>query len=329
MLKFFKHNYLAQQIVVVVMAMVLWLPVFIMKPELSTGENNIPLYNLLIYIFSFSPIIVKIIVFAVNVVSMFLFNSMLSANRLVSKYSSIGALVFLLMMTSCSDLYTSFPFIFACPFILMAMHIMFLIYQTDNPENYMMNIGYFIAIASMFYYPSVFLMIWVFISFLILGFREIRYSLIPLTGFLIVYAIVIGLAFIFGDVNNILESYSLFFKDIKISFDLNYSDKIFFIVSSVLFVISLLRILSNRSSDKGSNIRKRVGVAIVLTLLSIFIFITHKPLMSNTLLFMMYAFFYAITLSDIKKLRLANVIVMLMLLYVLAKQYLPLYGIAL
>lgn len=329
MLKFFKHNYLAQQIVVVVMAMVLWLPTFIMKSDLSTGENNIPFYNMLISIFSFSPLIVKIIAFAVNVVSMFLFNSMLSANRLVSKYSSIGALVFLLMMSSCSNLHISFPFIFACPFILMAMHTMFLIYQTEHPENYMMNIGYFIAIASMFYYPSVFLLLWVFVSFLILGFREVRYSLIPLTGFLIVYAIVIGLAFVFGDVNNILESYSLFFKNINFSFDLNYGDKIFIIVSSVLFVISLLRILSNRSSDKGTNIRKRVGVAIVLTLFSIFIFMIHKPLMSNILLFMMYAFFYAITLSDIKKLRLANIIVILMLLYVVAKQYLPLYGITL
>lgn len=327
MLNFFKHNYLAQQIVVVVMAMVLWLPTFIMKPELSTGENNIPLYNMLISLFSFSPIIVKIIAFAVNVVSIFLFNSMLSANRLMNKTSSVGALAFLLMVCSCPELHLSLPFIFACPFILMAMHTMFLIYQTDTPENYMMNIGYFIALASMFYYPSMYLMIWVLISFLIMGFKEIRYLLLPITAFLIINAIVIGITFIFGDVNILLDSYSTFFNDISFSFDLTVGNKIFLLVSSVLFLISIVRIFGGRNSDNASNVRKREGVAIVLTLFSVFIFFTHKPLMSNTLLFMMYAFFYAIALSDVRKQRLANIVIVFMLLYVLANRYFPLFGI--
>lgn len=329
MLNFFKHNYLAQQIVVVVMAMVLWLPTFIMKPELSTGESNIPLYNMLISLFSFSPLIVKIIAFAVNVVSIFLFNSMLSANRLMNKTSSVGALAFLVMVCSSSELHLSLPFIFACPFILMAMHTMFLIYQTDTPENYMMNIGYFIALASMFYYPSMYLILWVLISFLIMGFKDIRYLLIPVTGFLIINAIVIGITFIFGDVNILLDSYSTFFNNISFSFDLTLGNKIFLIVSSVLFLVSIMRIFGGRNSDKANNVRKREGVAIVLTIFSVFIFFTHKPLMSNTLLFMMFAFFYAITLSDVRKQRLANIVIVFMLLYVLLNRYLPLYDIIL
>ncbi len=327
MLNFFKHNYLAQQIVVVVMAMVLWLPTFIMKPELSTGENNIPLYNMLVSLFSFSPLIVKIIAFAVNVVSIFLFNSMLSANRLMNKTSSVGALAFLVMVCSSSELHLSLPFIFACPFILMAMHTMFLIYQTDTPENYMMNIGYFIALASMFYYPSMYLMIWVLISFLIMGFKEIRYLLIPITGFLIINAIAVGITFIIGDVNILLDSYSLFFNDISFSFDLSGGNKIFLLVSSLLFVVSIMKIFGSRNSDNASNVRKREGVAIVLTLFSIFIFFTHKPLMSNTLLFMMFAFFYSVALSDVRKIRLANIIMVLMTFYVMANRYLPLFGV--
>lgn len=327
MLNFFKHNYLAQQIVVVVMAVVLWLPTFIMKPELSTGENNIPLYNMLISLFTFSPLIVKVIAFAVNVVSIFLFNSMLSANRLMNKTSSVGALAFLVMVCSGSELHLGLPFIFACPFILMAIHTMFLIYQTDTPENYMMNIGYFIALASMFYYPSMYLMIWVLISFLIMGFKEIRYLLIPVTGFMIVNAIAIGITFIIGDVDVLLDSYSSFFKDISFSFELNGGDMIFLFVSTVLFFVSIIRIFAGRNSERGGVVRRREGVAIVLTLFSVFIFFTHKPLMSNTLLLMMYAFFYSIALSDVKKMRLANIIMVLMLLCVLTNKYLPLFGI--
>ena len=112
----------------------------------------------------------------------------------------------------------------------MAMHTLFLIYQTDNPENYMMNIGYFIAIASLFYYPSVFLMAWVLISFIILGFKEIRYLMIPIVGFLLVNGLFVGLSFLFGNSDVLIDSYSSFFRNIGFSYDMYGSDRILLII---------------------------------------------------------------------------------------------------
>lgn len=327
MLKFFKHSYIPQHIVIILLAIVLWLPTFISKSAFFIGDDNTPLYNLIVSIFDFSPFLVNLITFAVFVVALFLFNSVLSANRLVNKYSTVGSLTFLLMMCSTPDLHVCYPFILACPFILMAMHTLFLIYQTDNPENYMMNIGYFIAIASLFYYPSVFLMIWILISFIILGFRELRQLLIPVVAFMIVNAIVMGIEFLIGDYDQLIESYSIFFNNISFSLELTIGNKIFILISSVLFLISLARILGNRIPDYGSNSRKRVEVALVLMILSIFIFLVYKPMMGNILIFMMYAFFYAIALSDIKKSMIANMLTILMLVIVLINQYLPLFGI--
>lgn len=327
MLKFFKHSYLTQHIVIIVMAIVLWLPTFITKSAFFIGDDNTPLYNIIVTIFDFSPLLIDLITFAVFVVAMFLFNSVLSANRLVNKYSTVGSLTFLLMMCSTSNLHICYPFILACPFILMAMHTLFLIYQTDNPENYMMNIGYFIAIASLFYYPSVFLMIWVFISFLILGFRELRQLLIPFVAFMIINAIVIGVTFLIGNYDNLIESYSIFFKNLSFTFNLTYGNKIFLLISTVLFLISLVKVFGNRSFDYGNNPRKRVEVGIVLAVLSIFIFFIYQPLMGNIMIFMMYAFFYAIALSDMKKSMIANVLTIIMLIIIVANQYLPLFGI--
>lgn len=327
MLKFFKHSYLTQHIVIIVMAIVLWLPTFITKSAFFIGDDNTPLYNIIVTIFDFSPLLIDLITFAVFVVAMFLFNSVLSANRLVNKYSTVASLTFLLMMCSTPNLHICYPFILACPFILMAMHTLFLIYQTDNPENYMMNIGYFIAIASLFYYPSVFLMIWVFISFLILGFRELRQLLIPFVAFMIINAIVIGVTFLIGNYDNLIESYSIFFKNLSFTFNLTYGNKIFLLISTVLFLISLVKVLGNRSFDYGNNPRKRVEVGIVLAVLSIFIFFIYQPLMGNIMIFMMYAFFYAIALSDMKKSMIANVLTIIMLIIIVANQYLPLFGI--
>lgn len=327
MLKFFKHSYLSQHIVIVVMAIILWLPTFITKSAFFIGDDITPLYNIFISIFDFSPFLINLISFAVFVVSLFLFNSVLSANRLVNKYSTVGALTFLLMMCSTPNLHICYPFILACPFILMAMHTLFLIYQTENPENYMMNIGYFVAIASLFYYPSVFLMLWVLLSFVILGFKGLRQLLIPVVAFMIVNAMVIGIAFLVGKYNNLIEAYSTFFDNISFSFNLTSGNRIFLLTTTILFLISLVKVIGNRSSDYGSNYRKRVGVGFVLMILSVLIFFIYQPLMGNALVFMMFAFFYAIALSDIKKITIANVITILMFILVLVNQYLPLFGI--
>lgn len=329
MLNFFKHSYISQQVAVVLMALVLWMPAFITKSAFIPSEHTTPLYNIIISILDFSPLLLNIIALVVFLFSVFFFNSVLSANRLVQKNNTIGAFVFVLMMCSSPELHSCYPFLFACPFILMAMHTLFLIYQTENPENYMMNIGYFIAIASLFYYPSIFLMLWVILSLLILGFREIRYLLIPITGFMLINVLFLGIVFLFGDINVLIDSYSHYFRNVNFHYDLNYINRILLIIFSILFLISLLRTFSNKATDKGNNIRKRLGVAMLLTIFAIIMFFMNQPLMNNSLIFMMFAFFYAILLSDIKKTRLANIITIIMTLIIIANQYLPLLDITL
>lgn len=325
MLNFFKNSYLSQQIAVVAIALVLWLPAFITKSAFIPGEFQTPLYNIIVSILDFSPFLLNLLAFIFYLLSVFLFNSMLSANRLVSKYSTIGAYSFVVMMCCSPELHSCYPFIFACPFILMTMHTLFLIYQTDAPENYMMNIGYFTGIASLFYYPSTFLIIWVLLSFIIFKFKGIRLFMIPIVGFLIINALLLGISFMFGRYDILIDSYSHFFRNISFSFELNGFNNILLIVSGILLLISLLRTIGNKSSDKGTNVRKRIGASFLLTLFAAVIFFMQKPLMNNALVFMMFAMFYAIALSDIRRSRIANIIMIAFLIFVLANQYIPLF----
>lgn len=327
MLNFFRGSFLAQHFAIVMIAIVLWMPAFITKSAFISGETVAPLYDFIVSVFDFSPFLLNVLAFSVYLFSVFFFNSLLSANHLISLNDTTGAFTFVIMMCCTPQMHSCYPFIFACPFIMMALHTLFLIYQTDNPENYMMNIGYFIALASLFYYQSVFLILWVILSFIVLGFKEIRCLMIPLSGFLLIYALVIGLSFLFGDVNALIDSYSHFFRNISFTSSMTLSDKIILISTSVLFIVSLFKTLNNRSSDKGNNVKRRIGVAFLLTLFSIFIFFINEPLMNNNLIFMMFALFFAVALSDVKKTRLANIVMIVMSLIILANQYLPLFGI--
>lgn len=327
MLNFFKHSNISQQIAVVVIALVLWLPAFITKSAFIPSEFQTPLYNITVSLLDFSPFLLNALAFIVYLLSVFLFNSVLSANRLVSKNSTIGAFSFVVMMCCSPELHSCYPFIFACPFILMAMHTLFLIYQTDAPENYMMNIGYFIGIASLFYYPSAFLIIWVLLSFLIFKFKEIRFVLIPIVGFLIINALFLGISFLIGNYDILIDSYSHFFRNISLSAEMSVMNMIFLIVSGILFLFTLLKTVGSSNSDKGTNVRKRIGVSFLLTIFAIAIFFMQQPLMNNALIFMMFSMFYAIALSDIRKSKIANIIMIVFLTFVIANQYLPLFGI--
>ena len=59
MLNFFKHSYISQQVAVVLMALALWMPAFITKSAFIPGEHTTPLYNVVVSIFEFSPLMLN------------------------------------------------------------------------------------------------------------------------------------------------------------------------------------------------------------------------------------------------------------------------------
>lgn len=327
MLNFFKHNYIYQQIVIVLLSVVLWLPAFITKSGYIQGDYTMPLYNIIVSLLDFSPFVLNLLSFLIFILCVFLFNSILSANRLVGKYSTTGAFSFIVLLCGFPELHSCYPFIFACPFLLMALHTLFLIYQTDAPENYMMNIGYFIAIASLLYYPSILLLGWVLISFIILKYDKLRYIMLPITGMIIINAIVLFISFMFGNIELMIAAYSNFFSNFSFSFEMSESNKILFYIFSALFLIALIRFFTSKNSDRAINVRKRIAIAVVLTIFATYIFFMYKPNINNGLLLMMYAFFFSVTLSDIKRSKIVNIMMFLVLIFVIANQYLPLLGI--
>lgn len=328
MLRFFRHNYPQQQIVIVLLALILWLPAFLMKTPFVPANQTTPLYGLLVDILGFSPFLINALAFLVYLFSVFLFNSVLSANRLVSKYSTIGGFYFVLIMCCSPELNRCYPFLMACPFILITMQTIFLIYQTETPEVYMMNTGYFIALASMFYFPSVFLILWVIITFIIMGYNGFRYFLIPITGLLISYAIMFMITYFTGTIFTHFEAYMNFFRNFSFSVDsLTYNDYLILIVTGILFIFSIVRLITNKTVDKLINIRKRIAAIVILIFFAIPILFIQEPVIYNGLIFIIFIFFYAIASSDIKKSKIADIIITLLLIAIIVNQYLPLFGI--
>ena len=190
MLKFFKHNYITQLIAIMLLVAALWIPVFVSHvSEVATGSPITPLYNLVKNIFASSSLALTIFTFVVFGVSVLFFNSMLSVNQLVTRNSSIGAFVFVLCMCCVPIEDEFYPFLLAMPLIMMVLQTVYLIYQVEKPEPYLMNSGFFIAMASMFYFPAILLIAWVLIAMVIMDFRQLKHFLIPILGLVFPYFI--------------------------------------------------------------------------------------------------------------------------------------------
>lgn len=328
MLKFFRHSYMAQLIVIVLLMVALWIPVFISHmSEVTVGSPTTPLYNLCAAIFGSSSLAMTVFAFVVFGTTVFFFNSMMTVNQMVTRNSSIAAFIYILCISCVPILDESYPFLLACPFIMIAVHTVYLIYQVEKPESYLMNMGFVIAVASMFYFPSIVLMVWVLLAMMIIGFRELRHYLIPLTGFMAPYLVLTAYTYFTRTLIDTYEAYAHAFSSFSlVGLDISTMEIIVLIVIIVFSLLSFVKITGN-DADNSVGMRKKVGVTVVLYLFSILMLFTERQVTCNGLIYIVSAVSISMALCYVKKSRLVDIVIVILMLAVLANQYLPLFGI--
>ena len=316
MLKFFKHSYIAQLVVIVLLCVALWIPVFV-SHNFSGG------------VFDISSLAMTLFVFVLFGASVLFFNSMLSVNQLVTRNSSIGAFVFVLCMSTVPIQNEFYPFLIACPIIMIVVQTIYLIYQVEKPEPYLMNAGFFLALASMFYFPSVILIIWVLLAMVIMNIKDVKHYLIPILGFAFPYFILFVFYYFKGTLIENVKAYSLKFSEIGFEkLGITTSGMVVLILIFVFLCLSLVVIRSG-NADNSVSTRKKVNATLWLFVFSFVMLFMQKPVMCNGLIFMTLAIFISMALCYIRKSKLIDILLVLIMFAVLANQYLPLFGIKL
>lgn len=328
MLKFFKQSYIAQFVVIVLLVVALWIPVFVSQAsEVTVGSPITPLYNLVASIFGSSSLALTIFTFVVFGVSILFFNSMLSVNQLVTRNSSIGAFIFMLCMCCVPIQDEFYPFLLAVPLIMMTMQTVYLIYQIEKPEIYLMNAGFFVALASMFYFPAIILIIWVLLAIMIMDIRELKQFLIPIIGFFFPYFILFVCFFFNHTLIEKVKDYSMAFNELGLEkLGVGTYEMTILAIVFVLAAISLMMIKSDKA-DNSVGTRKKINVTLWLFVFSFIMLFMQKPVMFNGLIFIALAVFLSMALCYVKKSKLVDIVMVVMMLAVIVNQYLPLFGI--
>lgn len=330
MLKFFKHSYIAQAVVIVLLIAVLWVPAFLTQSNDQAYEYpTTPMYDFLLGIMSNSNIAMTIFVMLLFGSCVFVFNSMMTVDNLVTRNSSFFSFVMVLCMCCVPINNNYYPFLIALPLMVMAQQTVFLIYNVEKPERYLMNTGVFIAVGSMFYIPAILMIFWVLFALIVHGIREMRLYLIPIVGLATPYILMATIIYISGNSMEFINDYANAFTSIGLTkLEITTMEKVVLLAMILLSVLSILKIWSGNVNNLVST-RHRKTVTMVLFILSIIMLFTKNPVMSNGYFFMMVAILVSMALSYVKKTKLVDIALVVIMIAVIANQYLPLLGIKL
>lgn len=322
MIKFFRQSYIIQYIVLALLALALWIPSFVATPtDVDMTSPVTPLFNFFDRILGFSPYAKLTFAFLLMVFETLFFNSILVGNQIVTKVSVMGAFVFLLLMNLTMTQTVFSPFALATLFILALMNSLFLVYLTPNVEIYLLNAGIFLGLATMCYFQSIVLIVWVIIALIISKKGSFRYQLIPLIGFLVPYFIYFVIAYFRGDFLEVWGGYadciSVFAFTVK-------GFKMWDLV--VLGVVALSAIFlvwggGTSNYEKTVAVRMKVAMTIVLIFFGVIMLFTGDSVLLNGLFFIALSVILSYEFSYIGNTGWADLALAFVLLLVFANKF--------
>lgn len=324
MLKFFRYNYVLQRVVVALLAAAAWLPLFLNVPEeLPAANLTTPLFLLLTNMLGTMPFIMIFLAFVLFLFSAFFFNTIHTSNLLSSRNSTFASLAFVICFASAPISCESLQYVFACPLILVVIQMMYSLLQTENPEPYLFNVGVFVALAAMFYYPSIMLIIWVLFVMISFGYKSVRLFFIPIVGMLTPYYLMLAVAYFNRSIEEVIETYSNGFCGLEMKFvGLSMEEILIVAVMSVLLLLSFVKVKS--SANNSIHIRKRISTTMMLFLFSVVILL-QNPAGGFGLFQMTVSVFAAMALSEVRKSRVVGILLAIVMIGAFAVQYLPLF----
>lgn len=322
MIKFFRQSYAIQYVVVALMAIALWIPAFISgKASTAWDDPLIPIFNIVDRLLSFSFIAQYAFAFVLLVLETLLFNAIMVNNQIVGKVSVMGAFVFVLLMSLTCTQTNFYPFALSVLFILLSISNLFDVYQLPNPELKLLKAGGFVALASLCYFPSILLILWVIIVLPIAKKGSLRLQLIPVFGFLFVYFLYFVGVFLFGDLQSLLMAYRDYFSSIKLSVE-GFNLKIIgLLVALIISAILLLFGGNNAGFEKTIAVRTKISMTIIMAFFALLLLFLGGNVLMNGLIFIVLSILVSYAFSYIGNTGWANLFLAVFLVLVFANHY--------
>ena len=292
-LRTFKKSYLPQYFFLLLLSALLWAGAFISPPLAAAADNAYlhPGYTALLNILGDNPYILVSAAMLVMLASALVFNFTLEKNGLSGANSLIPAMIFILVSGLFPSLQTLHQAVVPGFFIIIVLHHVFDILTEEEPYPKVFNAGFYIAISSLFYFPSIVFILFVWFTFIVYRLYSWREWVILVFGFLTPYVLLWGYFFWTDELTMACSAYGEYFRP-KTRYDfgaaltlLNY----FSVGLAVLLFIRGFFVQLVSMQENVISVRKRFWAMILFFFISLASFVFSGSLAQFHVIFIQIA----------------------------------------
>lgn len=323
-IRFFRASFAIQYAAVFFIAALLWTPTFMgAEPDFGNDLSDLqPFYQWTIKLLGSFPLVMKIMAFVFLLFQAFFFNAILTANQLITRISSVGAFLFVILMSQTVDQTNLYPFLIASIFILAALHTVFLVFDSDKAEVFVFNAGFFVGIASLFYFPSALLIFWLWITLFISRQSDVRSWIIPFVGFFTPYFFVFSYYFLTDQLSQRLLAYHELPELIKWpTLELHLLQlSIWGLIGILLF--STYSYVWGNAAEKNLGLRKKLAMTTSMLIVALpSLLFSPAKMIQNGIIILPFAVFLSFTFAYIKAARWQNLLLLVLITLILLNNY--------
>jgi hypothetical protein len=238
----FKNNQPLSIIMLSLVMIVLWIPAFNNSAALPYN-NTMPLYEFYVRgvnnLSYFHNIMALILVVSESI----LLNYILNKFEIMAKKTAMPAIFYCLLMSCCQPLTHFYPLLFSNFFILLALFKIGLSYRVEEAFATIFDASFFIAIASLFYFPSIIIYPLIWVTLIVIRPFIWREWVISIIGLILPYLFVVVYYFWTDKVNFLLYD-KIFFPSSDALLTLSNQRQSFLLVSVFLILLLILSVIT-------------------------------------------------------------------------------------
>jgi hypothetical protein len=242
--------------------MVMW--VFILpKPEIINTENAFPLFLYAFQIVRNSRIALIAISLLFVVLQAFFLTNVINKQGVLRDSSHLPALLYVVLMSCFPEQLSFNPLLFANFFIIVFLNSIFNFYRSDTAVFEVFNAGVFIGLASLFYWPCLFLFPLTMASLFVLRPFNMREWIVSFIGVLLPF-LFYGSVLFWLDMLSINSIKSILEPLYSVQFSTAYNGT-YIILTAILAIIIIASLWRfSRDLNNFSKLRARKFLAIIV-----------------------------------------------------------------
>jgi hypothetical protein len=317
-IRFFKTSYFSSLLALSLLVLVLWIPESTIFPTYvsSWPTSYLPL----------SPWIQQILSIILFFLTALLINQMATKHRLADRNSYLVAFFFILIGSASGFLTQMSPFLLATFFFAFFFRKVFDFQSSTKLITTSFDAGLFLGITSLFFPPAALLVLFAWFALLVYQADQWRAYVTVVLGILLPWFFVFSGYFWFNKLPEALSGFVQYFhfREIVNPFAGNL-DLMVFLLVALIILTGAFSILSSLSSF-NINLRQHASVSLwglLFCLLIVFLF--AAPIQVLTLTALPASLIVGAFFSRMKRLKWANLFVLLWILFIFINHFLPLF----